>query len=270
MKLTDEDFNRIVQFIRQNYGINLSQKRLLIEGRLQYTVKEKGFTCYKDYIDFVLKDTTGAEITLFMNKLTTNHTFFMREKDHFDFLNNTLLPLFEKVNKDREIRIWSAGCSFGNEPYNLLMYIEDYFGEQKRGWDYKILATDISQKALTFARKGEYKKADLNDIPAHWLEKYFVKVDDQTYKITKEIREQVVFKYFNLMDDISFKKPFDLILCRNVMIYFEADTREALVNRFFNATKDGGYLYIGHAENISKNNKYIMVKPAIYVKKTDK
>ena len=267
MKLTDEDFNRIVTFIKANYGINLIQKRLLIEGRLNYTVKEKGLTCYRDYIDLVLNDSTGEEVTHFLNKLTTNHTYFMREKDHFDFLNNILLPSFESNLKDKEIRIWSAGCSFGNEPYNLAMFIDEYFADRKHLWDYKILATDISRKALTAARSGIYKLADLNDIPEHWIRKYFTRIDEENYQVVKEIRDQVVFKYFNLMENIVYKKPFDLILCRNVMIYFENDTREALINRFYDATKDGGYLFIGHAESISKNNKYKFVKPAIYTKK---
>jgi len=266
MKLTDEDFNRIVTFIKQNYGINLIQKRLLIEGRLQFTVKEKGLDCYKDYIDLVMNDKTGQEVTHFLNKLTTNHTFFMREKEHFEFLRDTLMPYFEKTVKDKDLRIWSAGCSFGNEPYNVVMLIDEYLGEKKKQWDYKILATDISNNALSVAKQGIYKKTDLSDIPPHWINKYFTKIDDQTYQVTKEIRDQVVFKYFNLMDDIVAKKPFDLILCRNVMIYFDSLTREKLIDRFYNATKTGGYLYIGHAESISKNNKYKVVKPAIYKK----
>jgi len=266
MKLTDEDFNRIVTFIKENYGINLSQKRLLIEGRLQFTVKEKGFDRYKEYIDLVLNDKTGEEVNVFLNKLTTNHTFFMRETDHFEFLKSTLLPYFESTIKDKDIRIWSAGCSFGNEPYNLAMFLDEYFGENKKLWDYKILATDISNNALTVARKGIYKKDDLNDIPRHWLNKYFTKIDGENYQVSKEIREQVVFKYFNLMEEIVAKKPFDLILCRNVMIYFDNETREKLIDRFYNVTKDGGYLFIGHAENLPKNTKYKTIKPAIFRK----
>ena len=132
MKLTDEDFNRIVTFIKQNYGINLIQKRLLIEGRLQFTLKEKGLDCYKDYINLVMNDKTGQEVTHFLNKLTTNHTFFMREKEHFEYLRDTLMPYFEKTVKDKDLRIWSAGCSFGNEPYNVVMLIDEYLGEKKK------------------------------------------------------------------------------------------------------------------------------------------
>ncbi len=266
MKLTDEDFVRIVTFIKQKYGINLIQKRLLIEGRLNYTVKERGFASYKEYIDLVMNDKNGDEMIHFLNKLTTNHTFFMREKEHFDFLTGTVLPYLEETVKDRDIRIWSAGCSFGNEPYNLAMCINEYFGARKSMWDSKILATDISNKALSAARKGIYKKAEVDTLPEEWVSKYFVKVDEESYQVTKEIRNEVVFKYFNLMEDIAVKKPFDLILCRNVMIYFENDVREALVKRFYNVTKDGGYLFIGHAENISKNSGFKLVKAAIYRK----
>ena len=118
----------------------------------------------------------------------------------------------------------SAGCSFGNEPYNLAMCIDEYFGERKAKWDLKILATDISSKALLSAKNGVFKAEDLNDIPKHWLTKYFIKLPDNQYKICDTIRKEVVFKYFNLMDEFSHKKPFDLILCRNVMIYFDTPT----------------------------------------------
>ncbi len=266
MKLTDDDFKRIVTFVKDNYGINLIQKRLLIEGRLSFTIQEKGYTDFKEYIDAVFSDKTGEEMTLFMNKLTTNHTYFMRENEHFEFLKSTVLPQLERTVKDRDIRIWSAGCSYGNEPYNLAMCIDEYFGENKKLWDCKILATDISQKALLTAKNGVYKDSDLQDIPQEWLKKYFDKLDEHNYQVKKALRDEVVFKYFNLMDEVVYKKPFDLILCRNVMIYFDSITREGLVNRFYDATKDGGYLFIGHAENISKKTNYKLVKPAIYIK----
>ena len=266
MKLTDEDFMKIVKHIKDNYGINLIQKRLLIEGRLGFTVMEKGFVCYKDYIDYILKDTESEDYRIFLNKLTTNHTYFMREQEHFEFFIKTVLPHIENTVKDRDVRIWSAGCSFGNEPYNLAMYIDEYFGERKSSWDLKILATDISSKALLAAKEGIYKVADLNDIPPHWLDKYFIKVDSQNYQICDKIRKEVAFKYLNLMEDFNHKKPFDLILCRNVMIYFDAVTKDRLVDKFFDETKDDGYLFIGHAENLSKNCKYHLIKPSIFQK----
>ncbi|MFA5657805.1 MAG: CheR family methyltransferase, partial [Oscillospiraceae bacterium] len=148
MKLTDDDFIRMVNYVKSNFGINLIKKRLLIEGRLSFTLQTRGFTSYKDYIDIVISDKTGAEVSFLLDKLTTNHTYFMREKEHFDFFMETVLPYLEQTVRSKELRIWSAGCSFGNEPYNLAMCISEYFGTRKQGWDCRILATDISTKVL--------------------------------------------------------------------------------------------------------------------------
>lgn len=266
MKLTDQEFIRIVNYIKDTYGINLSQKRLLIEGRLAYTVSSMNFNNFNDFFDAALKDKNSDLYNILISKLTTNHTYFMRENEHFDFFMNVILPQLEKTVLDHDVRIWSAGCSFGNEPYNLAMCIDEYFGERKADWDMRILATDISARALTAAKQGIYKASELEDIPPHWKTKYFTKVGDDQYKVVDKIRKEVVFKYFNLMEDFEYKKPFDLILCRNVMIYFDAKTRNKLVEKFYEATKIGGYFFIGHAEHISKESKYKIVKPSIFIK----
>lgn len=266
MNLTDLEFEYIVRYVQDRYGINLSKKRLLIEGRLYFTVVSKGFKTYGQYFEYAMKDTTGAELTTLLDKLTTNHTFFMREVQHFAFLKETVLPQLEKTSRDKDLRIWSAGCSFGNEPYNIAMCVDDYFGEKKRLWDTKILATDISNKALQTAKQGIYRTDSLTDIPVEWKNKYFQKISDTDSKVTLELRKEVVFRYFNLMDDIAFKKPFDVIFCRNVMIYFNNETKEKLIERFYNALKPGGYLFIGHSENMAKKTKFDQVKPAIYLK----
>ncbi len=266
MHLTDKDFMRIVEFVKDKYGINLIKKRMLVEGRLYYTVTSQGYTSYEQYINDVFKDPDGPEMTNFLNRITTNHTFFMREKQHFDFLMSTVLPYIEHTSKDKDARIWSAGCSFGHEPYNLAMYIDEYFGEKKSMWDTKILATDISHKALLFAKQGVYEEGVISELPVEWQKKYFNRVDNNHFKICDKIRNEVVFKTFNLMDEIVAKKPFDLILCRNVMIYFDNDTKEQLINRFYGALKPGGYLFIGHAENMTKNTKFRQIIPAVYQK----
>lgn len=266
MQISDEEFTRLVSYVKEHYGINLVKKRILIEGRLNFTLIERGLNSYKEYLDIVFNDKSGEEMSHLLNKLTTNHTFFMRETEHFEYLENVVLPYLEETIKDRDIRIWSAGCSFGNEPYNLAMCIANYFNIKKTNWDCKILATDISLKALNIAKQGIYADNTLTDLPNGWLEKYFDKIDNGNYQVKKILRDEVVFKYFNLMDNIVYKKPFDLILCRNVMIYFDNDTKEQLINRFYDATKKGGFLFIGHAENITKNNKYKFIKPAIFRK----
>lgn len=264
IKLTDDDFDRLVTYIKTNYGINLIKKRILIEGRLTNIVIAKGFNNFKDYLDAAFSDKSGKEIVSLVNKLTTNHTYFMREPEHFEFLKNVVLPHIESAVKDRDARIWCAASSTGQEPYTLVMTIDEYFGERKRNWDVKILATDIDTDVLQKAKLGIYTADDVSDLPPLWLKKYFDKIDDTKYQVKEVIRNEVVFKKFNLMDKIICKKPFDLISCRNVMIYFDTDTKNELVERFYDVTKPGGYIFVGHAENISKSSRYSYVKPAIY------
>lgn len=266
IKLTDDDFLRLVTFIKVNYGINLEKKRILIEGRLAKILMEKGFTDYKSYLDAAFSDVTGKEMVTLVNKLTTNHTFFLREPEHFEFLKSTILPYIEQTVKDRDVRIWCAASSTGQEPYTLAMTIDEYFGDRKAGWDCKILATDISTDVLRTAKAGIYTDEMVKDVPEKWLKKYFQKIDDNHYQVIERIRKEVIYKQFNLMDKIVYKKPFDFISCRNVMIYFEAETKNALVERLYDVMKPGGYFFIGHAENIQKNTRFQFVKPAIYRK----
>ena len=266
LSLTDSEFHRLVDFMKSNYGINLEKKRVLIEGRLSTIVRTKGFESYGDYLDYAFADPSGKETIALVNKLTTNHTFFLREPEHFEFMKTTVLPYIEKTVKDRDARIWCAASSTGQEPYTMAMIIDEYFGERKKDWDCKILATDIDTDVLTKARVGKYTAEMMKDVPEEWKRKYFIRLDENTYQVTDKIRSEVVYKKFNLMDPIKYKKPFDLISCRNVMIYFEPETKNQLIERFYDCTKDGGYLFIGHAENVSKDTRYKYIKPAIYRK----
>ena len=264
LKLTDDDFLRLVEFIKTNYGINLEKKRVLIEGRLTGIVSSSGFDNFTDYINYALSDSSGKETIRLVNKLTTNHTFFMREPEHFKFLESTVLPYIESSVKDRDARIWCAASSTGQEPYTIAMTIDEYFGGRKDGWDTTILATDLDTDVLRTAKAGVYSKEMLEGLPSKWVDKYFQRIDGENYQVIDRIRSEVVFKKFNLMDPIVCKKPFDLISCRNVMIYFDADTKNALIERFYDVTNKGGYLFIGHAENVSRDTRYSYIKPAIY------
>ncbi len=264
LKLSDDDFHRLVNFIKTNYGINLEKKRVLIEGRLAGAVSAGGFDNFTDYINFALGDKTGRETIKLVNKLTTNHTFFMREPEHFRFLENTVLPYIEQSVRDRDARIWCAASSTGQEPYTLAMTIDSYFGSRKKGWDTTLLATDLDTDVLRTAKAGIYSEEMLGGLSSEWIDKYFVKLEPGKYQVADRIRNEVVFKKFNLMDPIVFKKPFDLISCRNVMIYFDTETKNALIERFYDATKKGGYLFIGHAENVSRDTRYSYIQPAIY------
>ncbi|MCL2053647.1 MAG: protein-glutamate O-methyltransferase CheR [Oscillospiraceae bacterium] len=265
-KLTDDDFNRLVDYMKKNYGINLDKKRVLIEGRLANTLNAKGFKTFKEFIDFAFADRTGKETMQLVNKLTTNHTYFMREPEHFEYLKSTVLPYFEQANKTNEIRIWCAASSTGQEPYTIMMTIDDYLGMKSSIWRVKMLATDLDTDVLNKAKTGIYEQDSLKDVPKHWLTKYFKKIDGNRYQVIDRIRNQIEFRQFNLMKPIPMTQTYDLISCRNVMIYFEPETKNALVERFYDVTKEGGYLYIGHAESVGKTTRFTYVKPAVYRK----
>ena len=268
INLKDSEFRELTGYMKANYGINLTEKKLLIEGRLSNMITEKGFSDFSDYLKSVFKDTSGNEISSLINKLTTNHTFFMREAAHFKYFRDTVLPYLEANSKTKDLRIWSAGCSSGEEPYTLAMLIADYFGTLKSMWNTEILATDISQKVLDMAEKGVYSEEAVDTLPKYWRLKYFNKIENENYQISEEIRNEIIYRNFNLMTEIfPFKKKFHVIFCRNVMIYFEPKTKTELINKFYDMTEPGGYLFIGHSESINKNEtKYKYIMPAVYRK----
>ncbi|MCI9241875.1 MAG: protein-glutamate O-methyltransferase CheR [Lawsonibacter sp.] len=264
--ISDEDFRRLTSFIKSEYGITLQEKRQLVTSRLSSLLTEQGYSSFSQFVTQLLKEKDPQKIEQVLNRLTTNYTFFMRETEHFDFFSKVILPeLVRKYQSKRSIAIWSAGCSSGEEPYNLSMYIKDYLGMQANQWDTRILATDISQKALATAKKGVYEVP--NTVPDAWRKKYFKKIEGSRYAVSPEIRNNVIFQTFNLMDPIKFRTKFDVIFCRNVMIYFDQPTKDALVRRFYDATVPGGYLMISHSENLSKDAPYVTVAPSTFQKK---
>lgn len=264
IRLTDKEFQDIVAYIQSNYGINLSKKRQLIESRMYSVLAEKNLNNFTDYFNLI-KQNDSSEITAMLNKLTTNHTYFLRESSHFDFMKEVFLPMQEKNNREKDIRIWSAGCSSGEEAYTTIMVMKDYFGLEK--WDYRILATDISTKVMDAAKIGLYSRESLKDIPPTWERKYFIKKDEDCYALSDEVKKEVIFRPFNLMEPFIFKRPFDLIFCRNVMIYFDQETKNKLINKFYDVLKPGGYLFIGHSETVQRDSsKFKYIKPSIYQK----
>ena len=265
--ISDADFQRMVQFIHKEYGIDLSKKRQLISSRLSNALKERGYTDFHSFVEHLFHSKDPAELELVLNKLTTNYTFFLREKEHFSFFEQTVLPELErKHQRDRVLSIWSAGCSSGEEPYTLSIYLKEYFGPNARHWDTRILATDISQQAMAKAQAGIYQPPA--DMPPEWLKRYFTpsKTNPGDYTISPAIRNNVIFRTFNLMNPIQFRLKFDVIFCRNVMIYFDQSTRDALVRRFYDALAPHGYLFISHSESLGQTPLFRMVSPAVYRK----
>jgi chemotaxis protein methyltransferase CheR len=265
VKLTDNEFLEFVKIMHGNYGIDLSKKRILIEGRLSNLVERKGMNNFGQYLESIKKN-DKEEITLLINKLTTNYTYFYREENHFKFLKEVFLPYEEKNNKMKVLNIWSAGCSSGEEPYTLAMVMDDYF-KFNSSWKIQILASDISENVLSKAREGIYGEESLSKLPESYKKKYFEKTPDGRYQVVPEIKRNITFKVFNLMDTIREKNKYDVIFCRNVMIYFNAETKMNIVNKFYEAVKPQGYLMIGHAETIQRNqSKFMYINPAIYRK----
>jgi len=267
IEISSSDFIRLCSFLRERYGLDLKDKKILVEGRLRNYVLEQGFPSFHEYFQQMYEDRSLKEIHLLLDKITTNHTFFMRESMHFDFFRKVVLPHIEATVRDKDFRIWSAGCSSGEEAYTLAMIIDDYFGERGSLWNLELLATDISDRVLAKARVAVYPAESLSGIPAEYKFKYFVK-HPKGFQVVDKLRQRVVLRKFNLMEDsFPFRKPFHVVFCRNVMIYFDKESKDKLVHNFYDYTVSGGYLFIGHSEFIEKGEGYYRsVIPSVYVK----
>ncbi len=266
VKLSDSEFDYLVKFVSQHYGIDLSQKRHLIEARLASELKAYGMQSYTQYIDMLKTDKTSKIIEALVNKLTTNYSFFSRENDHFEYLAKNIIPELEQAKK-RTIKIWSAGCSTGQEPYNIAMAIDSAIGFKRNLWSVSITATDVSTDALSIAAKGVYPESSLDVMPASWKSNYMAKLSDGNFQVASNIRNMVSFKRFNLMDPFPYTNYYDVIFCRNVMIYFKAHTAQQIVKKFYQANTEGGYFFISHSETISRfDNDYTYLFPSIYRK----
>lgn len=266
IKMTDSEFKYLVDNVKRNYGIDLSRKRVLLEGRLGNYLAQQGFNDYSSYIKFLEADKSGKELTTLLNKITTNHTYFMRESSHFDFFKGTVLPQLETRVRDRDLRVWCAASSTGEEPYTLAMILQDHFGKMIPQWDKTLLATDLSMKVLDQATHAVYPAESIHDVPAAWKSGYFEKVDKEHVRVVEKIRREVIFRRFNLMDPIVAKKPFHVIFCRNVMIYFDTPTKSALINRLYDCMQPGGYLFVGLTESIPNLARFKSIMPSVYQK----
>ncbi len=270
--LSDREFKYFSTLLFDRFGIFLGeQKRVLVAGRLSKRLRELELPTFTDYIDYLSTDRTGEELTELINRITTNHSFFFRERDHFDFLSTTVLPELEAAGSQGTgfpLRIWSAGCATGEEVYSISMLLRERYGARLSLIDAGLLATDISLAALKEARNGEYAEAKLRELPASYRSSYFIKKDGETWAINDDIRSMVMFKRLNLMaENYPMKGLFNAVFCRNVMIYFNQESREKVVNALFRYIKPGGYLFIGHSESLNREScPFEYVKPAVYRK----
>ncbi|MGN0140832.1 MAG: CheR family methyltransferase [Roseburia sp.] len=266
--MTEEEFVRIYRFLKSRYGIDMSHKKNIMEGRLENHIRVAGFGSYTAYMDALERDYTGGMEKELVNMLSTNHTYFMRESEHLDYLRQVVLPeLKEKEAGKKDLCIWCAAASTGQEPYMLAMLLQDFFGLEKKKWDTKILATDISMEALESAKRGIYSGEDIESLPAQWKRRFLKMTHDGRYQITGELKEEVLFRQFNLMNPFPFKRKMHVVFLRNVMIYFDSDTKRQLLDKMYDIMEPGGYLFIGRTETIERGSTgFRMLQPSIFRK----
>jgi len=269
LSLSDPEFIEIKEYVKKNYGINLSNdKKSLVYSRLRAPIAQLGMDSFSEYFEYLINDKTGKAADEFINRISTNHTFFMREKEHFNFMVESVLPEIEAKVRDRDMRMWCAACSSGEEAYTLQILLQEYFSG--KSWNTQMLASDVSTKALNIAYNGIYSAESLQVMPKNWINNYFEVYDSSFYQVKNIIKKEILFRKINLMDeklDGVFGKKFHIIFCRNVMIYFDEGTRDRLVQKLYNLLETGGYLFIGHSErvdNVKVPFKFIM--PAVYKK----
>lgn len=272
MRLTDREFQLISSLVYKSCGINLGeQKRSLVAMRLQKVLLAGGFGSFQEYYDHVILDVSGQALLNLVDQIATNHTYFFREKDHFDFLINVALPGIceaQRKNGRRKVRIWSAGCSSGEEPYTMAMVLSEYLSGNQSSMDADILATDISVSVLETAMAGIYQVDKMSQVPFSYQQRYFSLLKDGNWAVKQRLRNMVLFRRLNLMSrEFQFKGLFQVIFCRNVMIYFDKATQQKLIEKFHRYTEPGGYLLIGHSETIDRGaGLYEYIKPSVYKK----
>ncbi len=267
--MTDTEFIKVQQFVKGKIGVDLSQKRSLIEGRLEPHLARKGFHDFTEYMNYIKNDISGTEVEEMLSILTTHHTYFWREPVHFELYRNEVLPYLKRTEAiSKDLRIWSAAASTGEEPYTLAMLNLDFFGFEHEMWDTKILATDVSTKVLEFAQRGIYSEEQVDALPGQWKRLYFQKNSDGRYEAKSSLKNEVLFRQFNLMNPLPFRKPLHVVFIRNVMIYFEEETKRRLLERIVNAMVPGGYLFVGTTESVDRDALGLdYVIPSVYRKK---
>lgn len=270
--VSDELFKLFADLIYKTAGIKLSAtKKSLLVSRLMKRLKLKGLNSFTEYYHSVKED--EEEMAEMLNCISTNTTKFFRESHHFEYLVKNILPELFKVKQEKTIRIWSAGCSTGEEPYTIAITLNEALAlaESRRSWEVKILATDISTKALTAAEKGIFDEEQLPDKMPFAAGRYFMKGiggNAGKIKIKDFAKETISFRRLNFKEpEYPFKKKFDVIFCRNVMIYFDEEMKKHVFERFYRHLSEGGYLLLGHSESMLLQDKFKPVHVTVYKKR---
>lgn len=266
---TDKEFKAISELVYSKFGINLTdKKRNLVNGRLQKILKKYSLKNFSEYLTMLKEKNKDSLYSELVDEISTNHTYFYRESQHFDFLIDRVLPeikAYHSKNKSFNFKIWCAASSSGEEPYTLAIHLLEYFGTEYKKWDGGLLATDISEDILSKAQKGIYAEENIIKVPPKILAKYF-DLKDNKYYVKDILKNEILFRKLNLVSPtFPLKGNFDLISCRNVMIYFDKKTREVLLNKMYKLLRPGGYLFVGHSESLNGlKTPFKFVKSAIY------
>ncbi|HTF71810.1 MAG TPA: protein-glutamate O-methyltransferase CheR [Edaphobacter sp.] len=266
-ELKPRDFAMIRDLAYQKFGLDLRQgKERLVSSRLSKHIRAGGFSSFDEYFRHVSGDSTGEALIAMIDSLTTNHTSFLREQQHFQFLTETVLPAYLDRPK---MDIWCAASSTGEEPYSILLSLCNELGA-RRAPDVRIQASDISTRVLAVARKGVYSAERVAALPPDWLRRFFLRGEGRSqglYRVKPDLAAKVEFRRVNLMDPFPGSVAYQVIFCRNVMIYFDQKTQEDVVNRLAACLEPGGYLFVGHAESLTGiRHELQYVKPAVYQK----
>jgi chemotaxis protein methyltransferase CheR len=267
--IQDSEFKNLQALIYDKTGIVIKEnKRYLLVNRLAKRLRHLGLKSFTDYIKYVSGGAQAQpELVELIDAVTTNKTDFYREIKHFHYLEQTVLTAFVQVNKSSfPFKVWSSASSSGEEPYTILITLAEFFSKYP-GMRFEILGTDISETMLRQCVSGVYQKDKVHPIPPHLLKKYFV-TDGTDYKVKPELTKPVSFKKLNLLQDFQRTlRGYDVIFCRNVMIYFDKGTQEKIVNKMYDVLKPGGYLFIGHSETLhGMNTQYEYISPSVYRK----
>lgn len=254
--MTEKEFKRLSEFVHTEVGIKLPpSKKVMVEARLQKRLRLLGMAGYHDYYEFLFSPQgLDEELVHLIDVITTNTTEFFREPRHFEVLSQDVLPAWrEAFGPARPFRLWSAGCSTGEEPYTLSIILSE-FAMRVPGFRFSIMATDISTRVLALAKNGVYPEERLAKMTLELKRRYFLRSKDRSRKLVRlvpELRKAVDFRRLNFMETFRFPEPMDTIFCRNVMIYFDRATQEQLLSKFCQQLRPGGFLFIGHSESLT-------------------
>lgn len=274
LKLSDGEFHRLSKFIFTNYGIKMPyEKKTMLQSRLHKRLRATGKNSFSEYVDYVFSEKgQNQEVIMMIDVVSTNKTDFFREPFHFEFIQDTFLParILQNGSTGNTINIWSAGCSSGEEVYTLAMVLENAKLKTPQ-LNYSILGTDISIEMLKSASKGIYMEEKASVIPKEFLRKYFLRSKnrkDRKVRVKSEIRNRVTFKRLNFVDQkYNIEGQFDLIFCRNVLIYFEKNLQERVINNLCKKLKTGGYFFLGHSESITGMKVPLkQIRPTVFLK----